>query len=78
MHFESVGVFLMPGRGLVKTVVLGRDCDDFSWLVNQPVWVDDIPYTVSAVKYRGHDAPFKADEIVGLLLKELRSERGEP
>lgn len=59
-------------NGIARFWVLNPvDCNDFWHIIGHKVIVDGYEYTVLAIEFYTHAAPWRAGEKIGLLLKAI-------
>ena len=68
LNFSAIGWYKVSD-GLVTSVFLDRDCDDFDWLKGQRISLDGVDCRVAAVEFFAHSPPWRKGERIGLLVR---------
>jgi len=70
LEFKSEDKWHLDGLmgGPVYVVRNPKECSDFDWLKEQHVKIDGEQFKVRDIETRMHSAPWKKDELIGLLV----------
>jgi hypothetical protein len=68
--FKALDRYKVPDVGLLVTVELDRDTDDFSHLVGQKIVIDGKLETCFSVERFSHMPPWKQGQRVSLLIRK--------
>jgi len=73
--FTSLDRTNVRGVGLLVSVALDQDTDDFSHLVGKKIVIDGRLETCFSVERFNHLPPWKAGERIGLCIRRVRAPR---
>lgn len=70
MQFTPLGQFELPGRGTVYSVANPVECSDFDHIIGKWVGIASSAKRVVAVERAAHAPPWRAGELIGLLVSD--------